>query len=120
MGKRNLIGLEFEHFKIIGENNDKTQLSKEKQKKGEIQQYRTYYNCLCECGNVFTITNFDIVKNKSRIKSCGCMKNKLISASRTKYNEYEEFDTYYKGWDIKHENFFLISKEDYEEVSKYC
>ena len=56
--------------------------------------------------------------------SCGCIQKEITSKNakenNIKHNEYEESDTYYKGWDTKHENFFLISKEDYEEVSKYC
>lgn len=49
-------------------------------------------------------------------------KRELIKRNKAnvKFNTYEEFDDYYKGWDTKHKNFFLISKEDYEIVKKYC
>ena len=170
---KSLIGKRFGNLLVIEEDIDREKLDVENSK-----QKRKYYKCLCDCGNIKTISHGNLIsgstvscgckigrfidytgykfgrwtvlgldessnerrwlcqcscgtiksfssnyiKNNSSL-SCGCYSSE-VTANRNKenikQNEYEEYDTYYKGWDTKHKNFFLISKEDYEFVKQYC
>lgn len=70
--------------------------------------YKTYWKCLCDCGNCFTAREDGILSG--RIRSCGCSR---------KHNTYKLVnDEYYIIYDIN-DCYFLIDKEDYDIVKNY-
>ena len=107
MNLMDLTGKEFGRWKVIKYSGNKKWL------------------CECSCENK-TVREVDGNSLKRGLsKSCGCLQ-KEKTALRTigkKYpckplNAYIECDTYYKGCDEK-ERYFLISKEDYDKISKH-
>lgn len=66
MPKIDLTNKQFDYYRVIGKNIDKSKNSK-----------NTWWNCQCKCGKIFTATTTNI--NKQRAKSCGCMKSQLLS-----------------------------------------
>lgn len=65
MPKIDLTGKEYEYYKVIDRNEERT-----KQNGRNV-----FWNCKCHCGNSFVSTTTDITKQKR--KSCGCMKSQL-------------------------------------------
>ena len=64
MPKIDLTGREYRFFKVIKRNNER-------------QGKNVWWDCQCQCGNIFTTTTTNI--NKEKVKSCGCMKSQLLS-----------------------------------------
>ena len=64
MPKIDLTNKQFKYFKV---------LKKNEQRKGK----NVWWDCECQCGNIFTATTTDL--NKEKIKSCGCMRSQLLS-----------------------------------------
>lgn len=81
---------------------------------------RSYWLCKCDCGNETIVEGRILRKKDGGTKSCGCLMKERSHEANKKYNEYEELEDCYRGWDTKHENCFYISKEDYEVVKQYC
>lgn len=46
---------------------------------------KTAWECLCDCGNVVTVTTSNLTCN--RIKSCGCMKKELLIKRNSTHNQ---------------------------------
>lgn len=67
MPKIDLTGKKYEYYEVINKNI----------KKSKANGKNTYWDCRCQCGNIFSATTTDI--NRQRIKSCGCMRKELIS-----------------------------------------
>ena len=109
--------MKFNMLTVLCQDYKRNKIEYEKFKNKDITRNRIFWICQCDCGNFTSVRSGDLTCNKTM--SCGCFRNNKLY-NKINPNEYEEFDTYYKGWDRKHENYFLISKEDYEEVSKYC
>ena len=65
MPKIDLTGKEYEYYKVINRNEERT-----KQNGRNV-----FWNCECHCGTPFIATTTDI--NRQKVKSCGCMKSKL-------------------------------------------
>lgn len=117
---KDLSGERFGRLLVISLDEQKTLKSLNDRRSGKSVHSRKYWNCICDCGNE-TIVETSSLKS-GNTTSCGCFHKEVASVALSdvlrKYNEYEELDDCYKGWDEKHENYFLISKEDYDEVSK--
>ena len=111
-----LTGEKFGLVEVLGLDEERCKKEKERKENGEILVSRIYWLCKCDCGKIFSVMS----GNLKNIQSCGCLARMNCKIRNSKSNSYEEFASYYKGWDTKHENYFLISKEDYEEVKKYC
>lgn len=61
MPKIDLTNKQFDYYKVLDKNIEKSKNSK-----------NIWWNCQCQCGKIFTATTTDI--NKQKAKSCGCMK----------------------------------------------
>lgn len=66
MPKIDLTNKQFDYYKVLDKNIEKSKNSK-----------NIWWNCQCQCGKIFTATTTDI--NKQKAKSCGCMKSQLLS-----------------------------------------
>ena len=107
MNLMDLTGKEFGRWKVIKYSGNKKWL------------------CECSCENK-TVREVDGNSLKRGLsKSCGCLQKgkTALRSICNKYpckplNAYIECDTYYKGCDEK-ERYFLISKEDYDKISKH-
>lgn len=66
----NLIGKQFGMLKVVRFSH------KEKDSRGN---YKYYWVCECECGNVVTRRS-DGLKNKKSIVSCGCYRKKYLNS----------------------------------------
>lgn len=67
MPKIDLTGKQYEYFKVIKRNETAT----------KFNGRNVFWDCECQCGNIFTTTTTNI--NKQKVKSCGCMNKILIS-----------------------------------------
>lgn len=65
MPKIDLTGKEYEYYKVIDRNEERTKQNKK----------NVFWNCKCHCGNMFVATTTDI--NRQKTKSCGCMAHYL-------------------------------------------
>lgn len=66
MPKIDLTGKQYPYYKVLDRNIEKSKFGT-----------NVWWNCQCQCGKIFTATTTDI--NKQKVKSCGCMKSKLLS-----------------------------------------
>lgn len=82
------------------------------------QKHYSRWLCRCDCGNVVEI-NGNILTGKRPIYSCGCVNKEMLYQKNKKYNEYNLVDNYYEVSTFNGEK-FLIDKEDYDLVHKYC
>ena len=64
MPKIDLTNKQYEYFKVLDRNTERTGKN-------------VWWNCQCQCGKIFTATTTEI--NKGTRKSCGCMKSQLLS-----------------------------------------
>lgn len=83
MPKIDLTGKEYEYYTVINRNEERT-----KQNGRNV-----FWNCKCHCGNSFIATTTDI--NKQKIKSCGCMRTKLIGQAHFQDISGETFGELY-------------------------
>lgn len=114
---KDITGQKFNKLLVLSFDEERNKLEKERMRRGEIKNPKLYYICKCDCGNISTVEGNSI--RSGRVKSCGCLQKERTSISNKKQNSFEFLeDGIVKGWDFKHENYFLISKEDYKEVSK--
>ena len=104
-----LIGQKFNLLTVVGFSHIK------QYKRGRIKNI-AYFNCVCDCGNNHIASAPSLKSNK--VKSCGCLKDKVIDAKR-KTNRYEFFDDYIIGYDYNNKS-FIIDKEDYDKIKDYC
>lgn len=75
---------------------------------------RTYWRCLCDCGNYCTCTQDNLVQYiKKGYGSCGCM-NKRIKGNKSP-NSYEFVDDYVIGH-CNNGKTFKIDCDDYEKI----
>ena len=117
--KSDLINKRFGRLTVIELDKERNLKEKERVKNGEIKIASVCWKCKCDCGNIVSVTASRLSSNKTI--SCGCHKKEVISKIKSKENEYEFLeDGIVKGWDTKHEHYFLIDKQDYEVVKQYC
>lgn len=114
-----ITGQKFGRLTVLGLDDERNDLEKEREKKGEIKKATLFWRCNCECGEIISTTASRLTTGKT--KSCGCYSREITSQVRSKENSYDFLnDNLVRGWDNKHEHFFLIDRQDYEEVKKYC
>ena len=117
--KANLTGQKFGRLTVLELDEDRNKEERERQEKGEIDHVSVYWRCECICGNISSVTTSGLTTGK--IKSCGCYSKEVTSQIKSKKNDYDFLENnIVMGWDNKHEHFFLINQQDYEEVKKYC
>lgn len=83
------------------------------------KRIKTYWKCICHCGNEFSAMGTEL-KNGYK-KSCGCLNISMseIGKSNSKQNEWIFEDNIAIGVTHNGDRFF-IDLEDYESVNKYC
>lgn len=111
---KDLTGLSFGKLTVLSLDKDRTLLDKERQKKGEIKRTNTYWICQCSCRlkTIKSVRTSHLLAGS--VSSCGC------ACGGGKKNYFEEKDDYIIMFDSKKKNSCIISKQDLEEVSKYC
>lgn len=119
---KDLTGQRFERLQVIGLDEERNKLDKERRDRGEIKKTSVRYLCKCDCDNICSVVSSDLRNGHSQ--SCGCLGiEKSIKRSREtniKQNKYEFLETHCLIFDIKNIHSTMISIEDYEKVSKYC
>lgn len=77
-------------------------------------QFKTYWNCICECGQVKDVYMDSLKSGKSQ--SCGCIKGRPHgeAAKRQAYNLYKT------GANMRNLEFNLLEKDFIELTSKTC
>lgn len=118
---KDLKGKRFGRLTVLGFDEESTLLDKQKGKQEKIKKGKTFWKCICDCGNMISVRGSGLTTGNT--KSCGCLSRQISSSigkNNKKQNIYEELGDCYRGWDIKHENSFIIDKIDYEIVSKHC
>lgn len=121
MDRKSMVGERFNRLVVMNEDTERNNLELERFRNGLIKQAGFYYVCKCDCGNEKSIRSCHL--SSGMTKSCGCLNQenrKINSKKNTKQNTYEKIDNYYKVYDIKLENFFLISEEDFGLATGYC
>lgn len=129
MGRKfeDLTGQVFGRLIVKRLNDELNTIERERVKNGEISRFRRIWECECACGNICNVK--ETLLKSGDTKSCGCLMiekakeqaDRLHKYYNLKYNEYEFLENdIIKGWDTKHENFFLIDKIDYDIVKDYC
>lgn len=117
--RKELAGMIFGKWKVLYLDEERNKLEKQRVKNGEIKKFKTFWICECMCDNhtIKSVSSDSLLNGRSF--SCGCIQKEKASITNKKQNEYKFLENdIVKGWDDKHENCFLISKEDFEEISK--
>lgn len=73
--------------------------------------------CRCDCGNIVTVIGSNLRSGK--IKSCGCYNDEQRKIIHKKYNRYEFIDNICIGYTFDNK-IFLIDKNKYDLIKKYC
>lgn len=75
--------------------------------------------CRCECGNELAVVGYHL-KEKNKIKSCGCYTIPRIQEIQKEHNEYD-MDNYEYGVGYTNKGIeFWFDKEDYDLIKNYC
>lgn len=88
--------------------------------------YRTYnkpgentnWVCKCDCGNYTVVSSNNLTSGHT--KSCGCLDQQLRSTIYKKHNQYDFTNDYCIGYTSNTNKQFLVDKEDYDLIYKYC
>lgn len=72
--KKDLTGQKFGLLTVIGLNEERTQESRDRRKRGEITKSWIYWDCVCECGNTTVVTTQKL--EQGHTISCGCFRLK--------------------------------------------
>ena len=81
---------------------------------------RSYWNCLCDCGNRCVVQGHMLGKSK---KSCGCLKKECERTNGLKIRKYNTYDLtgeYGIGWTSNTNEEFYFDLEDYDKIKDYC
>lgn len=97
------------------------------------RKYITWY-CNCDCGKKDILVKANSLFS-GNTKSCGCLKNELFTINlaehnknprnrnytkNRKMNNYDLYDEFVVGYTSNTNKKFLIDKEDYDKVKKFC
>lgn len=110
--EKSRIGQTFNRLKIIGLDDERNKLERERLKRGEISKCGKYYKCECTCKNMKTATYSSL--KLGDVKSCGCLRYK----SHKEYNTYDLTGDYGIGWTAKGQE-FIFDLEDYNRIKEY-
>lgn len=83
-----------------------------------LKSNTTRWECKCECGKIIQTTRTSLIRGHS--KSCGCLAKELRSQNSKKYNKFYFFENYCIGYTSNTNKAFIIDKENYEVIKKYC
>lgn len=86
-----LTGKVFGRLTVLELDNERNLKELNRKINGEIKQNRTYYKCLCSCGNVKSISKANLMSGHTL--SCGCYQNEQVSKIAMKYfKKYNNYD----------------------------
>ena len=92
------VGDKFGRLTVLGLDEKRNSLEKERVERGEIKHAHKYCTCECECGR---ITSVDIYNLKSGYtKSCGCLsieRTKEVNTKDGRCKEHRRLYNIYKG-----------------------
>ena len=81
---------------------------------------KSYWTCQCDCGNIIDISAQHLIRGLTR--SCGCLRNEILTEYSTKHNRIEYDDTmncckvYFNNCD----EYFLCDYEDEDIARDHC
>lgn len=76
------------------------------------------WECICDCGNKSIVQKTNLLSGHTT--SCGCYMEEVRVKSHIKYHTiYERIGDTYKIYDDEHNNFFIISSCDFDDVIEY-
>lgn len=75
--------------------------------------------CKCDCGKESEVVGYHL-KEKNKIKSCGCYTKYRVIESHKKMNNYDlNSNEYGVGYTLKGDEFWF-DKDDYDLIKEYC
>lgn len=119
---KDLSGKRFGRLTVLSIDLDKRQEQFENNKNKKKKSYRTYWKCICDCGNETTVRTDHL--EKGTIVSCGCFQKDVsktvVPQKNWKTNEIIEQTDCIMIKSSNSDEYFKIDKEDYEKVKDYC
>lgn len=124
-----LTGRKFNRLTVLSLDEEKNNRNRERFKKGEIKSYGTNWICKCDCGNIRSVTSYQL--KSGHTKSCGCYQSEITSQrnrdTSTKRNkvvicetdEHNDSGRYVKIYSDVNEDFFIVDYDDYEYISRW-
>ena len=92
------VGDKYNMLTVLGLDEKRNSLEKERVERGEIKKLKLFYLCQCECGTIKSIRS-DSLKG-GRTKSCGCLiveRNKELNTKDGRCKEHRRLYKIYKG-----------------------
>lgn len=121
--KKDLTGEKFNRLTVIGLDMERNEREKERYKNREVKNYKTFWKCTCECGNI-TSADTTSLKNGTK-KSCGCLNLELISKRnkilKTKKNiiEIDNINNEARVYTEDKKKYFIIDIEDVDKIKDF-
>lgn len=120
--KIDLTGKKFGRLIVLNLDEDYEILRKQKNnnKPSNSKDYERKWICQCECGNIKSIRQHDLMTH--RTSSCGCLQKEQTKKAIKKYNTYDLTHEYGIGYVNKEKGNieeFYFDLEDYDKIKKY-
>ncbi|MGL5330151.1 MAG: HNH endonuclease signature motif containing protein [Peptostreptococcaceae bacterium] len=124
-----LTGEVFNRLKVLRLDVDKNEKNRQRKKAGEIKGWATNWICVCECGNICSVSSYQL--KTEHTKSCGCYQSEITSKRNRdtstkinrvvvcKSNRCESEDSYVKIFSDTSDDFFIVDYDDYEYISRW-
>lgn len=124
-----LTGKKFNRLTVMGLDEERNKLNKERLKNGEIKNAGTHWICKCDCGSIKSVAGYQL--KSGHTKSCGCYQSEITSQRNRdtsakinrvficKANNSEEVEDYVKIFSDKSDDFFIVDLDDYEYISRW-
>lgn len=114
---KDLTGKRFGKLVVISRNYDK-----QKELYDRTKQYKAFWNCVCDCGNMVIITSSNLQNKTNPTTSCGCYFNEISHHQKnTKENcWYLDNDNGIAIGETSSGEMFYVDIDDYDKVRNYC
>lgn len=87
-----------------------------------LQGNRTYWKCLCDCGNEVSVCSSHLTSGHTT--SCGCARKENITKfnfkNKKRFNKYDLSGKYGIGWTSNTNKEFYFDLEDYDKIKDVC
>ena len=84
---------------------------------GPCGTHMVQWICDCECGNDCKVTTHDLTrKDRTPVRSCGCLAREMTSARSKKYNEFDVSGEYGIGKSGNTDDLFYFELSDFDKI----